>query len=180
MQAAARKQEYRKSSAGEEKFFDKNTIIVSKTDTKGIIQYANDIFLEIADYTEGEVMGKPHNILRHPDMPKCVFKLLWDRVKAGQEIFAYVKNRTKYNDYYWVFAHVTPTFNDSGTVIGIHSNRRVPERDSLEIVKGLYAKLLSEEQKHSNPKEGMEASYALLTNILEEKGMSYDEFILSI
>lgn len=167
-------------ASGKERFFDKDTFIVSKTDLKGIIKYANNTFLEVADYTEDEVIGKPHNIIRHPDMPKCVFKLLWERIKSGQEIFAYVVNSTKYGDYYWVLAHVTPSFNERGEVVGYHSNRRVPERDALSVIQPIYKQLVSIEQSHSNPKEGMEASYQKLHSIIHEKGISYDQFIFSL
>jgi len=73
---------------GQEVHFDRNDLIVSKTNLKGHITYANDIFLDIAGYTEEEVIGKPHNLIRHPDMPRCVFKLLWDTLQSGTEIFA--------------------------------------------------------------------------------------------
>lgn len=165
---------------GKEVFFDENRFIVSKTDTKGIITYVNDIFLEIAGYTEDEVMGKPHNIIRHPWMPKCVFKLLWDTLGNGDEIFAYVVNRTKSGDHYWVLAHATPTFDAQGNVTGYHSNRRVPERHQIEIIESLYKQLLAEEQKYATPKEGTEASFNMLLDTLKSKGVSYDEFALTL
>jgi len=87
-------------SSGKEVFFDKDDLIVSKTNLKGHLTYMNDIFLEIAGYKESEVIGKPHNVIRHPDMPRCVFKLLWDKIQSGNEVFAYVVNTTKNGDYY--------------------------------------------------------------------------------
>jgi PAS domain S-box-containing protein len=160
---------------GKERTFADHDIIVSKTDTRGIITYANDIFLKIADYTYDEVINKPHNIIRHPDMPKAVFKLLWDRLKAEQEIFAYVINRTKYGDYYWVFAHVTPTFDAQNKVIGYHSNRRSPKRKAVETIDSLYAQLRTLEAS-----EGIERSFAALHEQFHSKNTSYDEFILSL
>ncbi len=165
---------------GVERTFGEDEIIVSKTDTRGIITYANDVFLNIAGYTKEEILGKPHSIIRHPAMPRCIFKLLWDRLKAGQEIFAYVDNLAKNGDNYWVFAHVTPTFDNNKEIIGYHSSRRVPEKKALEIIKPLYAALLKEEQKHKTPKSGMEAAFAMLVKLLEEKKVSYDEFIFSL
>ena len=166
---------------GVECFFNNNDIIVSKTDLKGRITYANSVFLKIAGYTEKEVMGQPQSLIRHPDMPRCVFKLLWDEISAGSEIFAYVKNMTKNGGHYWVFAHVTPTFDVSGSTISYHSSRRVPKAGVIDnVVSPLYEKLLGEEKKHNSRKGGMDASYNMLLNILEEKGMSYDEFIFSI
>ena len=125
-----------------ERTFKENEIIVSKTDLKGIITYANRTFLEVAMYLEEEVLGQPHSMIRHPDMPRCVFKLLWDTILEGNEIFTYVKNMAKNGDYYWVFAHVTPTFNDKNEITGFHSNRRKPDRRQIENqVDGLYRKL---------------------------------------
>lgn len=166
---------------GVERTFSENDIIVSKTDLKGKILYGNKTFLDMAGYPEQDIIGAPHSILRHPDMPRCVFKLLWDTVMAGREIFAYVVNRCANGDHYWVFAHVTPSFDTNGQVIGYHSNRRVPDTNILNnIIKPLYKQLLDEEKKHSNRKEGMEASFQMLVNLLNEKGVSYDEFIFSL
>ena len=121
-----------------EVFFDTEGIIVSKTDRQGRILYANDLFLSVAGYTESEVLGKPHSLIRHPEMPRAVFKLLWDTIDSGSEIFAYVKNITKAGDYYWVIAHVTPSFNDRGDIVGYHSNRRCPTRESVEFITPIY------------------------------------------
>jgi PAS domain S-box-containing protein len=98
-----------RTSGGIERFFEEDEIIVSKTDPKGIITYANQVFLRTAQYQEEEILGAPDNIIRHPDMPRCVFDLLWKTIASGLEIFAYVKNMAKNGDHYWVFAHVTPT-----------------------------------------------------------------------
>jgi PAS domain S-box-containing protein len=108
---------------GRERTWGDEELIVSKTDLKGIITYANRTFLSVAGYTEQEILGKPHSIIRHPDMPRCVFKLLWDTIESGNEIFAYVKNMAKNGDHYWVFAHVTPTLDAHGNIIGYHANR---------------------------------------------------------
>ena len=89
---------------GVERFFDDDEIIVSKTDLKGIITYGNSVFYRLAGYTEKELIGVNHNVIRHPDMPRAVFKLLWDTLAEGREIFAYVVNRAKNGDHYWVFA----------------------------------------------------------------------------
>ncbi|MBV5345526.1 MAG: PAS domain-containing protein, partial [Rhodoferax sp.] len=85
----------------------------------------------ISGYEEFEIIGAPHSILRHPDMPRCVFKLLWDSIKNNEEIFAYVLNKSKNGDHYWVHAHVTPTVNRKNEIIGYHSNRRAPSRGAI-------------------------------------------------
>ena len=160
--------------------WSEDELIVTKTDLKGIITYANDVFLRLAQYEEKDILGKPHNIIRHPEMPRCVFKFLWDTLANKKEIFAYVNNMASSGDHYWVFAHVTPSFGDNGEVIGYHSNRRKPSPDQIAKVAAIYKLLLQEEEKHASPKDGMAAATALLLSVLKDKGMSYDEFIFTI
>ncbi|WP_305984101.1 PAS domain-containing protein [Roseibium sp. MMSF_3544] len=163
---------------GVERFFGDDELIVSKTDLKGRITYCNDVFLQIAGYTEKECIGHPHSIIRHPEMPRCVFDLLWEFIQSGREIFAYVKNRCKNGDHYWVQAHVTPSKDRSGTILGYHSNRRVPDRDVLEnAIFPLYDELLQEERRHGDRKSGLQASKQLIDDFLAERNMPYDEFI---
>ncbi|VAW10771.1 putative sensor (PAS) domain for methyl-accepting chemotaxis sensory transducer [hydrothermal vent metagenome] len=163
---------------GVENFFDENEIIVSKTDLKGRITYCNDVFLRIAGYTEAECLGQPHSLIRHPDMPRCIFGLLWDTIQGGQEIFAYVINRSKNGNHYWVNAHVTPSRDGSGQIIGYHSNRRVPDRRIVESsIIPLYKDLLAEEQRHANAKSGMQASAGMVHALLADARIEYDEFV---
>ena len=168
------------SLTGHERFFDDDDLIVSKTDLKGHITYCNPLFLKLAGYSEKELLQQPHSIIRHPDMPRSIFKLLWETVENGKEIFAYVVNRTKLGDHYWVFAHVTPTFDAHGQIIGYHSNRRVPARSAVETISGLYKQLLDVERPYRNPKDACQASIAVLQNILKENGITYDEFVFSL
>lgn len=163
-----------------ERFFPEDDIIVSKTDIKGHITYANQTFLKIAGYTEAEILGKAHNVIRHPDMPRCVFKLLWDTLRMRQEIFAYVKNMAKNGDHYWVFAHVTPTFDAHDQVIGYHSSRRVPERKQVDLFTDIYRQLLEEERRFPDWRQGMESSTQMLVNLLATKQMDYEEFVFSV
>ncbi len=166
---------------GVERFFDKDEIIVSKTDLKGRITYANDVFLKVAGFTEQEVLGEPHSIIRHPDMPRCVFKLLWDTLEQGKEIFAYVVNRCKNGDHYWVFAHVTPSRDANGNIIGYHSNRRVPDPEIVkDTIIPLYKQLIEVEAGHANRKDGMNAGFDQVVALLQSKGIAYDEFILTV
>jgi len=164
-----------------ERHFDKNEIIVSKTDLKGHMIYVNRVFMAISDYQESELLGQPHSMIRHPDMPRCVFKLLWERLQSGKEIFAYVKNMTKTGDFYWVLAHVTPTILASGEIVGYHSNRRVPERRVLDdTIIPLYRSLKQIEDRNADRRAGLEQSWDRLHAILKEKGVSYDEFIFGL
>lgn len=149
--------------------------IVSKTDLKGRLTYVNKIFIEISEYEEVELLGKPHNMIRHQDMPKAVFKLLWDMVQRKEEIFAFVVNRTKNNNHYWVFANVTPSVDTNGRIVGYYSVRRSPNPKALELLKPLYAQMVQAEKRG-----GVEAGTKVLTDVLKEKGVSYNEFIIAI
>ena len=163
-----------------EKVMREDDFIVSKTDTKGIITYCNEIFMEFAKYSNTELIGQNHNIIRHPDMPRVIFKLLWDTIEADKEINAYVKNLASDGSYYWVFANITPVKNDKGQIIGYYSVRRKPVKSILDnTIIPLYKTLLAEEKKHGVSTQ-MNASGKILTDLLNEKGMSYEEFILSL
>lgn len=165
---------------GREVFFNEDEIIVSKTDLTGKITYANDVFLKIAGYREDEVLGMPHSLIRHPEMPRAVFKLFWETLSGGHEIFAYVCNMCKNGDHYWVLAHATPSYNDRGQIIGFHSNRRVPERKGVEAAQAIYKALIAEERKHSDARKGLEASFELFVGLLNKAGKPYEEFIWSV
>ncbi|MCJ8324563.1 MAG: PAS domain-containing protein [Rhizobiales bacterium] len=169
------------SLTGVERFFDDDDIIVSKTDLKGHLTYTNNIFLDISGYTEHETIGQPHSLIRHPEMPRSIFNLLWQTIAGGNEIFAYVNNRSKCGDNYWVYAHVTPSWNDNNEIIGYHSNRRVPDRKILDQhIIPLYDQLKAEEDKQANRKQGMMDGSSLLRNVLKDAGIAYDEFIATL
>lgn len=166
--------------SGPEKTFAEDEIIVSKTDLRGIITYVNDVFVRVSGYAEHELRGAPHNIIRHPAMPRCVFKLLWDTVQQRREIFAYVLNLASDGVGYWVFAHVTPSFDGAQRHVGYHSNRRVPHPDALANVKPLYETLLEEECRHRDPRAAAEAGAALLADMLAEKQTDYATFVFGL
>jgi len=169
------------SLSGNEKFFKDDEIIVSKTNLKGHLTYVNRLFLDISGYTEKEVLGKPHNVIRHPDMPRCIFKMLWHTLSHGQEIFAYVVNRCKNGDHYWVYAHVTPSRDTSGKIVGYHSNRRVPQASIIQdAIIPLYKQLKVAEDQQQNRKDGLNRSSQLVSAMLAEKGLAYDEYIMTI
>ncbi|GAA0320629.1 PAS domain-containing protein [Kineococcus aurantiacus] len=165
---------------GQERTFSADELIVSKTDPRGLITYANDVFLRVGAFERHEVIGQPHNLIRHPDMPKAVFKLLWDTVSSGHELFAYVNNLAADGANYWVLAHVTASKDASGRITGYHSNRRRPAPEGVRAASGLYDVLLAEERRHGTGKAAVEASSALLTRMLAERGTTYEEFVWSI
>lgn len=160
--------------------YTEDELIVSKTDLKGRLTYANSVFARLSKYPLQDLIGAPHSIIRHPDMPRCIFKLLWDTIQAKQEIFAYVLNMARDGDHYWVFAHVTPTFDARQNVVGYHSNRRKPDPAQIATIKPLYATLLAEENRHDSRKDGMQRSFELLQGLLRDKGVAYDEFIFAV
>ena len=114
-----------------------DSFLLSETDEKGIIRYANEEFCEFAEYTLEELIGKPHNIVRHPDMPKAAFEDLWKTVKAGKAWKGFVKNRTKNNNYYWVFATVFPFTSCDGSK-GYISCRRMASQNEIEKYEASY------------------------------------------
>lgn len=163
-----------------EKILGEDDFIVSKTDLKGVITYGNRIFIEISGYPEHELLGAPHSILRHPDMPRAVFKLLWDTIQAKREINAYVKNLAKDGSFYWVFANITPSCDASGNPIGYYSVRRKPRSEAIQAVSPLYRAMLEAERKAGDGQAGMKASTAFLHQALEQKGVSYEEFVFGL
>jgi PAS domain S-box-containing protein len=165
---------------GVERTFGDDEIIVSKTDTKGRLTYANPLFLRVSRYTEADLIGQPHSVIRHPDMPRVVFRLMWETIQAGQEIFAYVNNLASDGAHYWVFAHVTPSRTPGGALAGYHSNRRSPGRTAVREADALYRRLRAEEAKHPRPADAMRASGLLLEAELAARGMTYDELVWSL
>ncbi|MEV4343374.1 PAS domain-containing protein [Actinoplanes sp. NPDC049596] len=163
---------------GVERTFGADEIIVTKTDPRGVITYANEVFLRVSALTEAEAAGQPHSIIRHPDMPRAVFKLLWDTLGERQEIFAYVKNLAADGAHYWVFAHVTPSFDAGGRLVGYHSNRRLPEKPVITRVSRLYDHLLAVEARESSPKAATEAGRQAL--LAELGGQTYDEYVWAL
>jgi len=164
---------------GRERLFNKEDLIVSKTDLQGRITYANKLFIDLAGYDEGELLGRPHAIVRHPDMPRSVFKLLWDTIRAGKEIFAYVVNLSRNGDHYWVLAHVTPSFDSNGQVVGFHSNRRYPDPEALRHIQPLYRQMVDAENQSKGP-SALAAGAEVLQKTLAIRGQSYDAFIFSL
>lgn len=166
---------------GRERTFPDEEFIVTKTDMKGRILYGNKLFCEISGYEEAALLGKPHSVIRHPHMPRAIFKMLWDSIQRGEEIFAYVVNRASNGDHYWVFAHVTPSIDGSGKVVGYHSSRRRVTAEARSLIEEIYKRLRQTETKYDDRKRGLTESCALLQTIVKERGFSdYGQFVLSI
>jgi aerotaxis receptor len=125
-----------------------NELIISRTDLKGIITYANDVFAKISGYEPDELIGKPHNIIRHPDMPKSTFKELWDTIKKGETWRGYVKNLRKDKGYYWVYAEVSGVYKD-GKLVEYKSIREPISREKKIQMQRLYDDLRAKEENSS-------------------------------
>jgi len=148
-------------------------IVVSKADEDGDIEYANPIFYKLSGYSKKELTHAPHSILRHPDMPKVVFKYLWSELKKGNEVYAFVKNMTKDGSFYWVLAYVRPAINTDGSLRNYVSTRKTMSRKAREIIEPLYKKLLDIEKSN-----GVEASEQELISILN--GRAFNDVMLEI
>ncbi len=160
----------------EERSFGIEELFFSTTDHKGIILTGNKVFARVSGWAPEELIGEPHNILRHPDMPRVVFKLLWDEIEAGRPIVAYVKNLARTGGSYWVIASVVPTEG------GYLSVRFKPSSAIFPVVQGLYAQLRAAEAEIEDAggtrAEAMSASGAALGAALQTLGYgSYQDFM---
>ncbi len=131
----------------DEEFFFEGRVIISETDTEGIITFANRKFSEISGYEYGELTGKPHNIIRHPDMPRAAFKKMWDTVKSGQMWHGLVKNLRKDGLYYWVETEITPVKDENGDITGYIAARKPAARKNIEETALLYKSMIESENE---------------------------------
>lgn len=152
---------------------DPKRYIVSKTDQYGVITYANQYFAKICGYDIDELLGLPHSIIRHPDMPKVIFKLMWERIQSNKNIVAIIKNLAKDGRHYWVMTDFETKIDpNTKQPIQYTAYRKAAPKDAVDKISALYAELLDEEKNG-----GIEASEKLLNEILRQKKMSYDEYI---
>lgn len=163
---------YRPIVIDEEIKFSKKKFIVSKTDLKGKIIFINKNFSEISGYSEAELIGTNHNVLRHPDMPKAVFFLVWQNLLAGNKVSGIVKNLTKDGRYYWVISDFEAKKDSNDNISSLTAFRRAAPQNVIEAAEELYATMLAIEKKH-----GMDKSLAYLEAYLEEHGSNYNDFI---
>ena len=155
--------------------FDKKRFILSKTDTKGKIISANADLYNISGYSEKELVGKEHNLLRHPDMPKAIFQLMWKYLLSGRDITVVLKNLTKRGEYYWVIADLKPRFNEKGTVVSLTSFQKFATDDVVDGIEELYSTLLRIEKAHN-----LKSSSDYFYGFLDEENKTYDGFIYDL
>ncbi|MEO7978372.1 PAS domain-containing protein [Flavobacterium sp.] len=153
--------------------WDKTQVIMSKTNAFGIIEYANEVFIDVCGYEDYELMGQPHNIIRHPDMPKVIFKVLWENLKKGKNFHAVVKNLAKSGRYYWVITDFEIAKDENGVIVNYFGRRQAVPQEVIALhIEPLYKKLLQIEAA-----SGVEFSEKYLIGFLEEKNRSYVEYI---
>jgi len=158
-----------------EHFLNKDDFIVSKTDIKGNIIYGNEVFTKMSGYEASELIGANHNLIRHPDMPKIAFKVVWDLIKQKKEFFGFVKNLVKDGSYYWVFAYITPDLDKNGNILSYTSIRRKPLKSAVDTIIPIYKLLLEAEQRG-----GISESQKVLDTFLKEHEVTYEEFVINL
>lgn len=163
---------YRPIAIDDEIKFSKKKFIVSKTDLKGKIIFINKNFAEISGYTEAELIGSDHNILRHPDMPRAIFFLVWQHLLAGKKVSGLVKNLAKTGQYYWVVSDFEAKKDEEGNIVALTAFRRAIDQDVIDTIEELYSTMVAIEKKHD-----MNKSLAYLDAYLEDQGMGYEEFV---
>ena len=129
----------------EEVLFD-GGVMITETDTAGIITYANRKFREMTVYSKEELIGAPHSINRHPDMPKAAFAKMWETIKRGEMWEGYVKNMRKDGKYYWVIVWIKPKFDNEGNITGYIAGRKVPDRNMIKKIEQEYRQMLENER----------------------------------
>ena len=152
--------------------FEINELFFSTTDTKGIILSGNEVFQRVAKFPKEELIGKPHNLIRHPDMPRAVFKAVWTTIKQKKPFVGYVKNMAKDGSYYWVLACIYPMFDKKGNIKKYLSIRIKPSSKIFEIIPSFYKKILQYEIR-----EGMDKAVEFLAKEIKKLGFeSYEDF----
>ena len=129
----------------EEIELENNVYIESDTDLKGIITYVNDYFAEISRYTREELVGQPHSIVRHPDMPKAAFEQMWKTIQSSNIWEGYVKNLRKDGKFYWVIVNIVPKLDENGEITGYIASRKVPQRHDIQSIEQDYKQMLTAE-----------------------------------
>lgn len=167
-----------KSNGVERKLAD-DAFVVSITDTSGRITYANRTFLDISGYSEQELLGKPHNVVRDPEMPAAIYRLLWEALKASREFVLFVRSLGKDGSHHWGFSTIVPSHDAQGRVIGYYSVRRKPSPGAIATISELYRAMRGEETRRPGD-HGVEAALAVLNNVLREKGMDYEQYVLHL
>jgi len=165
----------RPSPINKEIIIPDDQVLISVTDPKGIIIEANDIFIKISGYSEDELVGSSHNIIRHPDMPKIMFKIVWDHIMEKENVMAVVKNLAKDGKYYWVVTDFVTRVDADRNILNYTAYRRPVHDKVKEAVIPLYRALCAIEDV-----AGMDAAEKFLNDYFEERDLNYDDMIEEI
>jgi PAS domain S-box-containing protein len=163
--------------AGVERVLAPEDNLVSRTDPRGHLTFVNDAFLAVSGYRDIELLGRPHHVIRHPDMPRAVLRFMEETLKVREEAFAYVMNLTADGAHYWALAHVTPSLDRRGAVTGYYWIHRAPSPAALRQIVPLYARFLEMERNHQGTRAAIDASSAALKETLRDRGQTYDQFV---
>jgi PAS domain S-box-containing protein len=153
--------------------------IISSTDPNGRIVTVNDVLVEFSGYRREELIGSQHNILRHPDMPRAVFWLAWEVIRNSEDFSGYIKNLAKDGSHYWVFAHIVAEHGGDGEITGFRSVRRCPKPSAVPKAAALYARMLAAERQ-AGAKDAIPAGLAVLSGVLAERKVSYEELVAGL
>lgn len=159
-----------------ETILEEDETIISKTNQQGHIIYANRTFMRISLFSEEDLIGKPHNVIRHPDMPRGVYKMLWDTITTGSEYFGFIKNICLDGGYYWVFANITADIDSNQNLQGYYSVRRKPQRSIIQMLEPIYQEMKRIEQQYS-PQEGLTKSVDYFNQFVTQHSTDYTSFI---
>ncbi|HFQ88633.1 MAG TPA: PAS domain S-box protein [Desulfobulbus sp.] len=154
-------------------------LIVSKTDLQGTITYCNRVFMRITGYSAADVLGRPHTVIRHPGMPRGVFRHMWETIEQGNEYYGFVKNRTSGNDAYWCFSVVTPDYDSKGRRRGYFAVQRRARREAIASITPIYDQMLAVERRCPKA-EAPAASLRWLRDHLAEQDTEYEPFIIML
>ncbi len=163
---------YKPTPSDREQEWDRSKVLLSKTDANGNILYANEAFIDVCGYDDFELMDKNHNVLRHPDMPKVIYKLMWANLLKGEAFHTIIKNMAKTGRYYWVVNDIKSITDSNGNFSYTGQQKAVEHELVTKIIEPLYKKLLQIEIA-----SGLQSSENYLTGFLEERNKSYCEFI---
>ncbi|SEB43494.1 PAS domain S-box-containing protein [Tenacibaculum sp. MAR_2009_124] len=151
---------------------DKDDVLISITDKRGVIEYCNEAFVESSGYEEFELVGAGHNIVRHPDMPRVIFKMMWDRIQSKKNIIAVVKNLAKTGRYYWVITDFVVKEDSKGNITGYKGIRKPASRKAIDEMIPFYKKLVEIEKE-----TGLEASEKFFKGFFDSKDTDYNSYI---
>ena len=166
---------YKPTPSDREVLWDKSKVLICKTDSKGIILYANEAFIDVCGYDDFELITKNNNIVRHPDMPKVMFKVMWESILDGNNFVTIIKNMSKTGRYYWINSEINCTLDKNGDYTYTSRQKAVNNESIIKRINNLYKKLLHIEQA-----SGVVASENYLIGFLEERGQSFSEYINTV